>query len=123
MELTIPAGTAEKVARGETDPTLPGTMLFVVGDTLVVKNLDSVVHQLGPLFIPSGTAASMKLDSEQDYSYTCSFQPSKYIGLNVRPALTTGTRIVGVLEAGLPMGMLIALYSIFAMPVKKPVMA
>ena len=123
VELIIPAGTAEKVALGETDPTLPATMLFVVGDTLVVRNLDSVVHQLGPLFIPSGSSASLKLDSEQDYSFACSFQPSKYIGLNVRPALTFGTRMVGILEAGLPMGMLIALYSIFAMPVKKLVEA
>jgi hypothetical protein len=119
VELIIPAGTADRVAQGESDPTLPATMLFVVGDTLVVKNLDSVVHQLGPLFIPSGSSASLKLDSEQDYSFACSFQPSKYIGLNVRPALTVGTRIVGILEAGLPMGMLIALYSIFAVPVKK----
>lgn len=118
IELVIPTGTAEKIAKGEPEPTLPATMVFVVGDTLVVKNLDLVVHQLGPLFIPSGSSASMKLDTEQDYAYACSFQPSKYIGLNVKSPLTLATRILGILEAGLPMGMLIALYSIFAMPVK-----
>lgn len=119
VKLTIPAGTAEKVARGESVPTLPSTMVFVVGDTLVVKNLDSVVHQLGPLFIPSGSSASLNLDTERDYSFACSFQTSKYIGLNVRSPLTVGTRVLGVFEAGLPMGMLIALYSIFALPLKK----
>jgi hypothetical protein len=93
VELVIPAGTADRVARGESDPTLPSTMVFVAGDTLVVKNLDSVVHELGPLVIPSGTSASMKLDSEQNYAFTCSFEPSKYIGLNV--------------------------YAIFALPLKK----
>ena len=117
--LNIPPGTAERVAHGESSPTLPSSMYFVVGDTLMVNNLDSVVHQLGPLFIPSGSSATMKLDTEQDYAFSCSFIPSKYIGLSVRPPLTLVTRILGVLEAGLPMGMLIALYSIFAMPRKK----
>jgi hypothetical protein len=119
VKLTIPQGTAQKVLLGESDPTLPASMYFVVGDTLLVNNMDSVVHQLGPLFIPSGSSASMKLDSELDYAFTCSFIPSKYIGLNVRPPLTLVTRILGILEAGLPMGFLIALYSIYAMPVKK----
>lgn len=120
IELTIPPGTAESVAQGKSNPTLPASLVFVVGDTLVVKNLDSVVHQLGPLFIPSGSSASMKLDTEQDYAFVCSFQTSKYIGLSVKSPLTIGTRMLGILEAGLPMGVLIALYSIFAMPLKKP---
>lgn len=120
VKLTIPPGTAQKVSLGESDPTLPASMYFVVGDTLLVNNMDSVVHQLGPLFIPSGSSASMKLDTEQDYAFTCSFIPSKYIGLNVRPPLTLVTRILGVLEAGLPMGFLIALYSIYAVPSNKP---
>jgi hypothetical protein len=119
IELTIPPGTADKVALGESDPTLPAIMVFVVGDTLVVRNLDSVVHQLGPLFIPSGSSASMKLDTEQDYSFACTFQTSKYIGLSVKSPLTLSTRILGILEAGLPMGVLIALYAVFAMPAKK----
>lgn len=121
VELNIPPGTAERVAHGESNPTLPASMYFVVGDTLTVNNLDSAAHQLGPLFIPSGSSASMRLDTEQDYAFTCSFIPSKYIGLNVRPPLTVVTRILGILEAGLPMGILIALYSIYAIPVKKKI--
>jgi hypothetical protein len=120
IELTIPPGTAERVAQGMSDPTLPASLVFVVGDTLVVKNMDSVVHQLGPLFIPSGSSARMKLDTEQDYSFACSFQTSKYIGLSVKPPLTIGTRILGVIQAGFPMGVLIALYVVFAFPMKKP---
>ena len=45
--LTIPAGTAEQVARGEQPPTIPKDMIFVVGDTLVMKNEDNVDHKLG----------------------------------------------------------------------------
>ena len=38
--LTIPAGTAEQVSRGEQPPSIPENMVFVVGDTLVVENED-----------------------------------------------------------------------------------
>lgn len=119
VELDIPAGTADRVARGQADPALPVNMTFIVGDTLLVRNADSVVHQLGPLLIPSGTQASMKLDTEQDYAVTCSFQPSKYLGLDVLSPITLTTRIVGVLETGLNLGFLITAYSLFALPLKK----
>lgn len=119
VELDIPAGTAALVARGEADTTLPASMNFVVGDTLLVNNHDSVAHQLGPLFIPPGTSASMKLATEQGYTLLCSFEPSKYFDLNVLPPLTVTTRIVGILEAGVNVGFLIAVYAVFAVPFKK----
>ena len=75
---------------------------------------------LGPLFIPPGSSASMNLNTEQDYAFVCSFQPSKYLGLSVQSALNPITRLVGILETGLPMGFLIALYAVFAIPMKKP---
>lgn len=119
VELDIPAGTADQIARGQGDPALPSSMTFVVGDTLLVKNQDSVVHQLGPLVIPSGAQASMKLNTEQDYTVTCSFQPSKYLGLDVLSPVTFTTRIVGVLETGLNLGFLVTVYTLFAIPIKK----
>ncbi len=119
VQLDIPPGTAARVAHGQADPTLPASMTFVVGDTLLVRNHDSVAHQLGPLFIPAGTSASMNLANEDGYSLLCSFQPSKYLQLDVLPPLTLSTRIIGVLEAGLNVGFLIAVYAVFAMPHKK----
>jgi len=119
VKLDIPAGTAARVARGEADSTLPASMTFVVGDRLLVSNHDSAPHLLGPLFIPAGGSASMNLATEQGYTLLCSFQPSKYLSLSVLPPLTIGTRIVGVLEAGLNLGFLIAVYAVFAMPYKK----
>ncbi len=118
VELVIPAGTAERVAQGQVPPTIPDAMTFVVGDTLLVKNEDRSDHELGPLWIPAGTSASLALDSVQSYAYTCSFQPEKYFGLDVREALTLGTRLYGILYSGLPLGGLIALYAII-MPVKR----
>jgi hypothetical protein len=118
IEIVIPEGTAEQVARGETPPTIPDSMTFVIGDTLLVKNNDSVNHELGPLWIPAGTSASLSLDAAESYAYSCSFQPGQYFGLDVHEALTTWTRIYGILFSGIPLGVLIALYAL-VMPTKK----
>jgi hypothetical protein len=119
VEIDIPQGTARAVAEGRADSSLPASLNFVLGDTLTVRNNDEVVHQLGPLVIPPGAAASMKLDAVQDDEAACSFQPSKYIGLKVQSPLTLGTRVVGILESGIPMGFLFALYGVFGLPITK----
>jgi len=106
------------VAHGETPPTIPDSMIFVVGDTLLVKNNDTANHQLGPLWIPAGSSASLSLNDAQSYTYSCSFQPGQYFGIDVHEALTLGTRLYGILYTGLPLGIVIASYSLI-MPVKK----
>ncbi|MEO8354351.1 MAG: hypothetical protein ABI621_00410 [Chloroflexota bacterium] len=116
--LVIPNGTAEQVARGEQPPSIPENMVFVVGDTLTVKNEDSVDHKLGSLWIPENSSAQLSLDEKESFAYECSFQPGNYFGLDVRESLTTGTRIYGIIYAGLPLGVLIALYSL-VLPAKK----
>ncbi len=118
IELIIPAGTAESIARGETPPSIPNSMVFVVGDTLLVRNNDIVDHELGPLWIPAGTSASLPLNAVQSFAYGCSFQPDNYFGLDVREPLTLSTRLYGILFSGLPLGVLIALYTL-VMPAKK----
>jgi hypothetical protein len=116
--LTIPVGTADQVARGEQPPSIPKDMIFVVGDTLVMKNEDNVDHKLGQLWIPANSTARLALNEEQNMAFECSFQPGNYFGLDVRQSLTWSTRIYGILYAGLPLGILIALYS-FVIPSKK----
>lgn len=118
ITLLIPKGTAAEVARGEQPPTIPQNMLFVVGDILIVKNEDIVDHKLGPLFIPANSSAQLALNQEENLSYECSFQPGNYFGLDVHEPLTLGTRISGIVDVGLPLGILIALYTV-VMPVKK----
>jgi hypothetical protein len=112
IQLVIPAGTAQDVARGQVPPTIPEDMTFVVGDTLVVVNQDEVDHQLGPLWIPAGTSASLNLDTEENYILDCSFQPAKVFGMDVLQPVTLGTRLTGILFAGFPLGALFAVYSI-----------
>ncbi|MBK9927185.1 MAG: hypothetical protein IPP66_18100 [Anaerolineales bacterium] len=116
--LTIPSGTAEQVARGEQPPSIPKDMIFVVGDTLTVKNNDAVDHKLGPLWIPANSSAQMHLGKVENMAFECTFQPGRYFGLDVHDPLTLSTRLFGIVYAGLPMAILIALYS-FAMPAKK----
>jgi hypothetical protein len=114
--LVIPAGTAAKVAQGQS--VLPTGQSFVVGDTLQVKNEDSVTQTLGPLVIPSGATASMKLDQVGSLSYTCSFQPTKYYGIEVLQGLSFGMRLEASLLAGLPLGVLLGVYSLVVKPLK-----
>lgn len=118
ITLTIPNGTAEQVARGEQPPSIPQDMKFVIGDTLVVKNEDVVDHKLGQLWIPANSSASLALNEEENMAFECSFQAGNYFGLDVRQSLTWGTRIYGVLYAGIPLGILILVYS-FVVPEKK----
>jgi hypothetical protein len=93
-------------------------MFFVVGDTLVVKNNDSVHHELGPLWIPAGSSASLSLNDAQSYAFSCSFEPRQTFGLTVQEALTISTRLYGLLLSGVPAGILLALYTL-VMPAKK----
>jgi hypothetical protein len=117
--LVIPPGTAQSVAQGQQPPSIPQGMTFVVGDTLVVKNEDSVQHQLGPLWIPAGSSASMPLDVAQNYSFQCSFVPTKLFGLSVNQPLTVGTRLEGIVVGGIPVAIIAALYSFMLWPLKK----
>jgi len=112
VELVIPAGTAQEIAQGKAPPDIPKEMTFVVGDTLVVVNQDSADHQLGPLWIPAGTSASLELDSEQNYAMECSFQPTRIFGIDVREPVTLATRLTGIFFAGLPLSALFAVYSL-----------
>ena len=114
--LVIPAGTAAKVAQGQS--IIPAGQTFMVGDTLQVKNEDSVTQSLGPLVIPPGSSASMKLDQVGSLSYTCSFQPTKYYGIEVQQGVTLSTRLVASLVAGIPLGVLLGVYSLVARPLK-----
>jgi hypothetical protein len=114
--LVIPNGTSEKVAQGEN--IIPSDMAFMIGDTLLVRNEDSVTHTLGPMVVLAGSSASLKLDEAKNLVLTCSFETHKVFGIDVHEGLTLGTRIEGFLLAGIPMGVLLAAYSLVLWPIK-----
>lgn len=117
--LKIPQGTAAQVAKGIAPPSIPEEMTFVVGDTLLVENNDTVAHQLGPLWIPAGSTASKVLDTNQNFIFACSFQPTNILGLDVREPVTIWTKVGGVIFAGVPFGAILALYSTIMWPIKR----
>lgn len=118
IELVIPQGTAERVAAGQASPAIPEEMTFVLGDTLMVKNNDSTDHQLGPLWVPSGSSASIKLEQADKFAYSCSFQPSSYLGLNVVKPTTWVTRLTALGLATPPTTVFLFVYSILIWPLK-----
>lgn len=112
IEITIPKGTAERITMGMPVPTIPDDMIFVIGDTLLVNNQDVVPHQLGPLWIPANGSASLQMQRVDDYVYSCTFQPTKYLGFTVRTATTWQSRLAALWYGTIPLTMFIFVYSL-----------
>ncbi|HAD06692.1 MAG TPA: hypothetical protein DCE76_05980 [Anaerolineaceae bacterium] len=115
VEILIPAGTAERIARGGEGPALP-EMRFVEGDTLLVRNLDEVSHQLGPLWVLPGSASRMTLDRPSQYTMECSFQQSRALGIDVLPRAKASDRVFGIVSIGFPTWILLWLYTLVVKP-------
>jgi hypothetical protein len=118
VELIIPAGTSAKLAKGEAVVDIPTKMTFVEGDVLVVRNQDSVSHQLGPVWVPPQSSGVLQIQEANTYSYSCTFEKSKILGLEVLPRLTIGSRVQGVLAVALPSAVMLTLYSFLVFPLK-----
>ncbi len=112
ITLVIPAGTAQRVANGEAVPGIPDEMQFVVGDVLAVRNEDSANHQLGPIWVPAGATGSLVLDTADRYSYSCSFVPSQFLGLDVRQPTTLQSRLTALSIAAPTMTVLLYIYGL-----------
>lgn len=117
IELVIPAGTATRVEAGEDDPAIPAEMVFVMGDTLLVRNEDSASHQLGPVWVPAGATASLAMTEPAKLAYSCSFSTSRYLNLDVRQPTTLGTRLTALLLAAPTMTALLFIYSLLVFPI------
>ena len=117
FEITIPAGTAELIAAGESGPEISNTV-FVVGDTLTVHNLDNTSHELGPIWLPPGTSGSLALGEANDFIFNCSFQSTKFLGLTVRDATTWISRLSALWYGTPPIWMFLLVYSFVLYPLK-----
>lgn len=119
ITLVIPDGTAQQVESGVDVAAIPEELVFVLGDVLEVENQDSVSHQLGPIWVPPGSTGSLVMEQANKFAYSCSFQTSRYLGLDVREPTTIGTRILGIALAAPTMTVLVFLYSLLVFPVDK----
>jgi hypothetical protein len=118
ISLVIPAGTAARIESGEELRIFPDEITFVVGDILEVVNEDSQPHQMGPVFVPPSSTGSMVLSEAKKMSVDCTFQSSRYLGLDIRPATTISTRIAGLVVTAPTLAALLFLYSLAAYPIK-----
>jgi len=116
VEVVIPAGTAQLIASGQVVSSLPPELRFVQGDTLVVVNQDDTSHQLGPVWVPPGSSGSILLVEASQFSYACTFQPSRYQGIDVQKPVTSATRLQAVAIIGLPTAALLSIYSYILFP-------
>lgn len=116
VEIVIPEGTADRVAAGEEIQSIPEEMVFVVGDRLQVINQDSTDHELGPLYIPAGSSASLRMENESQYVLGCSFQSSRYLGFDVRSRTTARSRLQAFGLAAPPTAMFFFVYSLLIYP-------
>jgi hypothetical protein len=118
LELVIPEGTARQIEEGKAVPSIPEEMIFVVGDTLVVHNEDSTDHMLGPVWVPAGTSASLAMEKASKYAYECSFQSSRYLGLEVKQPTTWQTRLTALALAAPATTVFLFVYSLVIYPLE-----
>jgi len=119
VTIVIPAGTAKLVAAEKVEPTIPSALTFVIGDILLVINDDDVPHELGPLFIPAGSSASLVMEDANKYTLGCTFQPSRYLDFNVHSRTTSTSRLQAFALATPPTTMFFFVYSFLVFPGNK----
>lgn len=68
---TIPAGTSARIAAGEQVNVMPAKLVVHVGDSLVLRNDDSVTQQMGPLSVEAGSVLKMKFARVGTIEGTC----------------------------------------------------
>ena len=115
IEILIPPGTAEQIANGQPGPAMPD-MRFSEGDQISVRNMDSVSHQLGPLWVPANSSSVLTLDRPSSYSLSCTFQASQKLDIEVVARAKASDRVLGILSIGLPTWLLVWLYTLIAIP-------
>lgn len=106
--VAIPAGTAERIARGEATNPIPGDLRLRPGDTLVIRNDDVVGHAFGGYAIAAGTAFVLPVGAADGGRFVCSFHPSGSLALEVEGPVSPAGIAVTSLLVGLPIGLLLA---------------
>jgi len=105
--IDIPAGTADAISRGATPPSLPTSLRLSAATRLLVRNSDSVPHQLGSLTVPAGTEqnapASVFLSASSN-RFLCSFHPIGSIGLSLYKDSSPLLAVWWSLIIGIPLG-------------------
>jgi plastocyanin len=82
-DVTIPPGTAGRIAAGEQIEIVPAELVLKVGEAVRIVNNDSADHVVGVFFVASGETLTQRFNSEGVFSGECSVHPSGSFTLRV----------------------------------------
>ncbi|MFV0309171.1 MAG: hypothetical protein ACK5OX_15670 [Desertimonas sp.] len=85
VDVTIPAGTGERLDRGEPVSVLPRRLVVNVGDTIRIENQDDRAHLAGPFYIGAGETLRQTFANAGEITGACSAHPDGQITIVVRP--------------------------------------
>jgi hypothetical protein len=71
VEIVVPLGTADRVARGETVTVMPARLELRVGDTLRIHNQDVVDQPVGPFIVKAGQVQELRYGAPGRYQGYC----------------------------------------------------
>lgn len=71
IEFVIPAGTAERMAAGETVVVMPSRLEFKVGEKIRIRNEDSVKQSVGPYVVAAESEMLLQYGKEGTYEGYC----------------------------------------------------
>lgn len=67
----VPAGTADRVARGEPVNIMPNRLEVKVGEVIRIENNDDEGTTAGPYYVPAGSTIVQRFDSAGRYVGEC----------------------------------------------------
>ena len=71
FEIVVPAGTQERILAGEVIDVMPNRIELRVGDTLLIRNEDSVTQSVGPYMVAAGREMTLTYGSVGRYEGYC----------------------------------------------------
>lgn len=80
----VPAGTGDRLERGEEVDLFPKRLEARVGDRLVIRNDDARTHQIGPFTVGAGETFSVTFSSAGTLRGLCTLHPSGETEIVVR---------------------------------------
>ena len=86
VTLDIPEGSARLIADGQNVLDVSPVWTFNAGDTLVLDNRDTVVHDLGPWSVPPHGSTSIAMEVAVGGEYLTSLHPTGVVAVSVEPS-------------------------------------
>jgi hypothetical protein len=76
LEFVVPAGTAGRLVRGERVSIVPRELRVRVGDTIRIRNDDTVSQVVGPFYVRAGETLTHRFVSPGRLVGACDLHPS-----------------------------------------------